>query len=91
MLCQEEQCALSGDALCVAANKRRGAVAESLSIDPAIHRLCKSMGEFRVQEGRFLFISGIKCPSNENDCPCHSEFAITESMQEEANDWPRRL
>ena len=49
------------------------------------------MGEFRVQEGRFLFISGIKCPSNENDCPCHSEFAITESMQEEANGWPRRL
>lgn len=44
------------------------------------------MGEFRVQEGRSLLVSGIKCPSNENDCPCLSEFAITESMQEEAND-----
>lgn len=44
------------------------------------------MGEFRVQEGRFLLVSGIKCPSNENDCPCSGELTITESTQEEAND-----
>lgn len=46
----------------------------------------KNMGEFRVQEGRSLLISGIKCPSNENDWPCSGELTITESTQEEAND-----
>ena len=47
--------------------------------------------EFRVQKGRFLFISGIKWPSNEKEFTCSSEFTVTESMQEEANDYPRRL